>query len=240
MLQYFCIKFIKCSHFRFWPSVLIFFGRARAILFIKVPAASDRVVTIHQDIQSLTLEAIEIFHLHGLTCRAKTCVFIRVAQKLVRLHRLQTQCRHKFAHVNIHAATIANPTAPVSVASAGSGIGRYLGLGLGPDAMVAADGSLDALDGYGGFIAWRHAFSPKLRGNLMYSASMFDNDKSLPGWGLASYALTERSQSIHANLIYSPLPKLDVGAEIGYGKRELEDEREGDLKRIQTTVKYSF
>ena len=126
------------------------------------------------------------------------------------------------------------------MANAGSGIGRYMAFGLGSDVVLDGNGELQALDGYGGFIAWRHAFSPKLRANLMYSASMFDNDKSLPGWGLASYALTERSQSIHANLIYSPLPKLDVGAEIGYGKRELEDEREGDLKRIQTTVKYSF
>ncbi len=52
--------------------------------------------------------------------------------------------------------------------------------------------------------------------------------------------MTEVAHSFHANLIYSPFPKLDVGAEIGYGKRELEDSREGDLKRIQTTVKYSF
>ena len=52
--------------------------------------------------------------------------------------------------------------------------------------------------------------------------------------------MTERSQSFHANLIYSPFPKLDIGAEIGWGQRELEDNRKGDLKRIQTTVKYSF
>ena len=78
-------------------------------------------------------------------------------------------------------------------------------------------------------------FGPKLRGNLMYSASHFDNDAALVGWGV-----TERSQSIHANVIYSPFPKLDVGAEIGWGQRSLEDDREGDLKRFHTTVKYSF
>mgnify|MGYP005826806945 FL=1 len=69
----------------------------------------------------------------------------------------------------------------------------------------------------------------------MYAASHFDNDAALVGWGV-----TERSQSFHANLIYSPLPKLDIGAEIGWGQRSLEDDREGDLKRFQTTVKYSF
>ena len=119
--------------------------------------------------------------------------------------------------------------------NAGSGIGRYMAFGLGTDTVLDANGELHALDGYGGFVAWRHAWSAKLRSNLMYSAAHFDNDKSLTGFGV-----TERAQSLHANLIYSPIPKLDVGAELMWGQRSLEDDREGDLKRLQTTVKYSF
>ncbi|GAA3913737.1 DcaP family trimeric outer membrane transporter [Luteimonas lutimaris] len=121
------------------------------------------------------------------------------------------------------------------MANAGSGIGRYMAFGLGTDTVLDANGELHALDGYGGFVAWRHAFNGKLRSNLMYSAAQFDNDKALTGFGV-----TERAQSFHANLIYSPIPKLDVGAELMWGQRSLEDDREGDLKRIQTTVKYSF
>ncbi len=117
----------------------------------------------------------------------------------------------------------------------GSGIGRYLAFGVGSDTVADAGGNLHALDGYGGFVAWRHVFSPKVRTNLMYSASHFDNDTGLTGWGV-----TERTQSLHANLIYSPFPKLDVGAELIYGQRSLEDDREGDLKRLHTSVKYSF
>jgi len=126
------------------------------------------------------------------------------------------------------------------MANYGSGIGRYLGFGLGADSVVDANGNLHAQDGAGGFVAWRHAFNGKLRSNLMYSMAEFDNDRSLAGWGPASFAATERAQSFHANLIYSPFPKLDIGAEIGWGQRELEDDRKGDLKRIQTTVKYTF
>ncbi len=124
--------------------------------------------------------------------------------------------------------------------NAGSGIGRYMAFGLGADTVLDANGNLHALDGYGGYVAWRHAFTPKLRGNLMYSMAMFDNDRSLPGWGTGSWGVTERASSIHANLIYSPIPKLDVGAELTWGKRDLEDNRSGDLKRVQATVKYSF
>ncbi len=126
------------------------------------------------------------------------------------------------------------------MANYGSGIGRYLGFGLGTDTVVDANGNLHAQDGAGGFVAWRHAFNDKLRSNLMYSVAEFDNDRGLAGWGPGSFAATERAQSFHANLIYSPFPKLDIGAEIGWAERHLEDDRKGDLKRIQTTVKYSF
>jgi len=126
------------------------------------------------------------------------------------------------------------------MASYGSGIGRYLGFGLGADAMLDAAGDLNALDGYGGFIGWRHAFSPKLRTNLFYSMAGFDNDRSLPGWGAGSLGLVEKASSWHANVIYTPFPRLDIGAEIGVGTRALEDDREGDLTRFQTTIKYTF
>jgi len=126
------------------------------------------------------------------------------------------------------------------MANYGAGIGRYMAFGLGADAVLDANGELHAQDGAGGFVAWRHAFTPKLRSNLMYSVAEFDNDRSLPGWGPLSYAAVERAHSFHANLIYSPHPKLDIGAELGWGQRELEDSRKGDLRRVQTTVKYSF
>ncbi|KAF1712445.1 hypothetical protein CSC70_02680 [Pseudoxanthomonas kalamensis DSM 18571] len=119
--------------------------------------------------------------------------------------------------------------------NAGSGIGRYMGFGLGSDTVLDGNGELQAQDGYGGFVAWRHAWSPKLRSNLIYSAAYLDNDVALTGYGV-----TERADSFHANLIYSPFPKLDVGAELTWAQRALEDDREGDLKRLQTTVKYSF
>jgi hypothetical protein len=119
--------------------------------------------------------------------------------------------------------------------NAGQGIGRYLAFGVGSDVVTEANGDINALDGYGGFVAWRHVFSPKVRTNLMYSASHFDNDAAMTGFGV-----TERTQSMHANVIYSPFPKLDVGAELIYGQRSLEDDREGDLKRLHTHVKYTF
>ncbi len=121
------------------------------------------------------------------------------------------------------------------MATYGRGIGRYLGFGIASDTVLDASGSLQPIDGYGAFAAWRHAFSPKLRTNLFYSMAHFDNDKALTG-----LAVTERAQSYHANLIYSPVPKLDIGAELIFGERSLESEADGDLRRLHTHVKYSF
>lgn len=121
------------------------------------------------------------------------------------------------------------------MATYGRGIGRYLGLGIASDTVLDAGGELEPIDGYGAFASWRHAFSPKLRGNVFYSMAHFDNDAALTG-----LSATERAQSLHVNLIYSPVPKLDIGAELIWGERSLENELDGDLRRFHTHVKYSF
>lgn len=118
----------------------------------------------------------------------------------------------------------------------GSGIGRYVGFALGPDGTLdAAAGDIETTGVLAGFVAWRHVFDPKLRGNLMVSRAQFDNDTDWTGVGVTRFA-----QSIHANLIYSPFPKLDIGAELIFGNREIESGADGDLRRIHTSVKYSF
>ncbi len=43
-----------------------------------------------------------------------------------------------------------------------------------------------------------------------------------------------------ANVFYSPLPKLDIGAEFRHAVRELENGVDGSLDRVQLTTKYSF
>lgn len=119
--------------------------------------------------------------------------------------------------------------------SGGQGIGRYLGFALGADSVLDAEGELHSQDGYGGFVAWRHAFSPKLRGNFVYSGAWLDNDAQWTG-----ALVTERAQSWRVNLIYSPFPKLDLGAELSHAQRRLENGEAGDLNRLHTHVKYSF
>ncbi len=118
----------------------------------------------------------------------------------------------------------------------GEGIGRYIGLGITQNAVYdAADRDLDTVGVVAGYVGWRHAFSPKLRTNLIYARSDYDNDTARTG-----LAVTKSVQSIRGNVFYSPLPKVDIGAELMYGKREIESGATGDITRLQFTTKYSF
>jgi hypothetical protein len=119
--------------------------------------------------------------------------------------------------------------------TAGSGVSRYIGLGITGDSALSADGNLDAIDGLAGYVAWRHVWSPKLRSNLIYARSQYDNPIDLTGTGV-----NKSVQSFRANLFYSPMPKLDVGVELMLAKRELESGVDGSLTRLQFTTKYSF
>lgn len=121
-------------------------------------------------------------------------------------------------------------------ASAGEGIGRYIGLAtVQQDAMVDAAGNLDTLGGWAAYVGLRHAFNPTLRGNLFYARSQWDNDTSLTGFGV-----TQRVHSAHANLIWSPVPKLDLGVEAIWGERTLESGANGELIRLHTMARYTF
>lgn len=118
----------------------------------------------------------------------------------------------------------------------GEGIARYIGLGITADAALdASNGSLDTTGVLAGYVGWRHAFSPKLRSNIIYARSDYDNDAALTG-----LAVTKSVQSLRANLFYTPLPKVDVGAELMFGEREIESGAKGDITRVQFTTKYSF
>lgn len=121
-------------------------------------------------------------------------------------------------------------------ATGGEGFGRYIGLAtVQQDAMADAQGNLDALGGWAAYAGLRHVFNPGLRGNLYYARSQWDNDTALTGFGI-----TRRVQSAHANLIWSPVPKLDLGVEAIWGERTLESGADGDLIRLHTMARYTF
>ncbi|MEE4192989.1 MAG: DcaP family trimeric outer membrane transporter [Halieaceae bacterium] len=124
------------------------------------------------------------------------------------------------------------------MASYGSALGRYMGLNSYNDGYIADDGDIETIDQWGAFIAYQHYWAPKWRSTFSLSASGADNPDMNDFMDADS--LNKSYQSFHANLNYFPAPRLQIGGEVAYAYRELEDGREGDLYRVQFAVKHAF
>jgi hypothetical protein len=121
------------------------------------------------------------------------------------------------------------------MATTGSGVGRYMGLGVVPDAVLDANNKLEAIDSTGVFGSYRHIWNKKWRSNLTLGYLTVDNDTDLTGMGA-----TKKASSVHVNLIYSPVPKMDFGIEYLHANREEEDGTDGDLDRLQFSARYVY
>ncbi len=121
------------------------------------------------------------------------------------------------------------------MATYGEGIGRYIGVNIVNDAAIRANGELQTIATYSGFASYRHFWTKNLRSNLTGGYFRADNPVSLTGDGV-----TDEVYSVHANLIYSPVEKFEVGVEYIYANRALEDGQEGNMNRVQFSTKYSF
>ena len=120
----------------------------------------------------------------------------------------------------------------------GSALGRYMGLNSFNDGYIAADGSIETIDQWGAYLAYQHYWTPKWRSTVSVSASGADN----PGVSelINAGSLNKHYRSMQVNLNYFPAPRLQLGGELGYGYRELEDGRSGDVYRLQLAVKHAF
>lgn len=117
--------------------------------------------------------------------------------------------------------------------SSGKGLGRYLGLALNSDAYVDSNNELATIDQTAANIGYRHFWSDTTRSTIGYAVYNTKTDAAAGGYN-------KKSQSIHANLLFSPVPKLTLGGEYIYGKLEKSNGNEGDMSRIQFSAKYDF
>ncbi|MBE9538448.1 MAG: porin, partial [Proteobacteria bacterium] len=120
----------------------------------------------------------------------------------------------------------------------GSALGRYLGLNSYNDGYIDANGDIDTIDQWGAFAAYQHYWTPHWRSTFSLSASGADNPSTTEY--ISAESLAKSYQSVHANLNWLPAPRLQLGGELTYGYKEMEDGREGSLSRLQFAVKYAL
>ncbi len=111
--------------------------------------------------------------------------------------------------------------------TAGSGLGRYLGVLGNLDAVATESGEIDAIDAFAAYVGYRHFWSDSWRSTLVYG--MFDGDGDI-----------DSASSIHLNLMHSPVQNLSLGVELIHAERENADGAEGEFQRLQFGAKLSF
>lgn len=147
--------------------------------------------------------------------------------------------------------------------NAGPGLGRYvMGVqdtafvtGLAPNgaananpgngAVLGPDGKLRTIFTYGGVAHYRHFWSKTLRSNLVLGYLRMNNPaRTLP------VNFLEEEATVHANLIWSPLPQVSFGVEYVHGYLGLTGQSEanralgygdsGKMNRVQVSAQYTL
>jgi hypothetical protein len=113
-------------------------------------------------------------------------------------------------------------------------LGRYIALNAFRDGGIEADGSIDLNNVTGGFVAYKHMWSPQMRSTVSYAFADADNSDAITS------DITKSINNIYVNLMYSPTKQLTFGGEYILAERETESGANGDLSRIQFTSKLSF
>lgn len=121
------------------------------------------------------------------------------------------------------------------MATAGDGLGRYVGLNIVNDAALDAQGKLDPIFTYSGFAAFQHHWGGRLRSTVAGAYFKADNPVLL-----TTNQVTDESWNGLANLIWTPVDPLDIGIELLYAERTLEDGRSGNLRRMMISTRYNF
>ncbi len=119
--------------------------------------------------------------------------------------------------------------------TAGEGIGRYFAGNL-PDAFVVV-GNIRAQNQYAWNVSYRHFWTDQIRSTIAASQLYADNSSAVVA---ANPGADKRFDSIHANLLYSPVPNFTTGIEYRYGRRSTEGIGSGNSQAVQVSAKFGF
>ena len=108
-----------------------------------------------------------------------------------------------------------------------------------PDAAFnPLTGELDTISAMAWYMALQHWWRPTIRSNFIVSNVTVDEQDFVVGDDFGdNYHSTWR---LSGNLIWSPLPRVDVGAELLWGKRQNQEGPGGNATQVQLSMKYLF
>lgn len=115
----------------------------------------------------------------------------------------------------------------------GNALGRYAVNNFFADASINAQGEMQPITSYSGMLAYQHWWGSAWRSNLIYGIAQADQP---------SFASTANrsTQSVHANLLWSPITQTTIGLEYIYANREWLDSQNGELHRLHFSTRFNF
>jgi len=135
-------------------------------------------------------------------------------------------------------------------AAGGNGIGRYLNGNQVPGlsnaalttGLTTANPTANVQASVGLYVGYQHWWSEVLRSNVVYGRQHNSVDARVAGptSALIAPGLNRSLETLHANLIWSPIPRANIGIEYIYDKRVTNQGLRGDDNRIQASVQYGF
>ena len=137
-------------------------------------------------------------------------------------------------HIGGH-LNVTDATQVVATLSMTSGLGFIWGGGSGT-VMVGTD--LKAQETMGGIAGASHGWSDTIRSGVYFGWAQTDRASGVPAADVATDNKSVRT--VHANVIWSPVPGSDIGLEVMHGWREINAGTKGEATRVQIGVKYGF
>jgi hypothetical protein len=124
--------------------------------------------------------------------------------------------------------------------SGGDAIGRYVNdlssVGDYDGIFNPESGKIELFDVIAGYLSWQHWWGGKrsFRSNFTFGFVDVNNP------GFIDPDAYKRTYRFSSNLFWSPTPRIDVGAEYLWGRRENENGEEGDAAQLQMMTRYRF
>ena len=135
----------------------------------------------------------------------------------------------------------------------GSGIGRYANSGGGEhgSAVIKNFGTAAVREEtqglWGGFVWYQHHWTDELRSSVVYSNQRQHVSSVItPSSAAVAQGFSDRIQTVHVNLIWSPVQRVNFGVEWMWGEREFPKDpvtklqQTGDAMRVQASAWYVF
>lgn len=121
----------------------------------------------------------------------------------------------------------------------GDGIGRYVNdlssIGDYDGVFEPGTDEMELFDITSGYLSWQHWWGlNELRSNFTFGWVNVDNPS------FAEDDAYKQTLRLSTNLIWSPIPRIDLGGEYLWGQRKNEDGEEGDATQLQIMAKYRF